>query len=388
MAKLGTKRSDIETETDKIDMPKKIEFSNEEKEEIIRIYRDENISSKALGKRFNTSEAVMLRRLNEWNIKIADYRCHQFSDDDVARMVRLHQQEKMTQKEIGVLFGCSPATVKRHLKKAGVNTHRSRRLRFKNKKERLIVDRYKGGESAQSIADDIGCSEGAIRTVLSKNNIETRPVGSYRTYNVDDGAFDQINEYSAYFSGLIAADGNLLSTGVNHKKVSISSKDIDVLNKFREFLGNTNIPITINKRDVGSICISSARIYNNLDSWGITERKAHTLTITNDKLLNNRHFWRGFIDGDGSFRVQGPYGSSGPRLIMCLAVSSKQVIVDWIHFLLNNGLHANSITRTRKLYRVSYSNTPAQRIGRLLYLDASVYMNRKYKVAKDWGILQ
>jgi hypothetical protein len=39
--------------------------------------------------------------------------------------------------------------------------------------------------------------------------------------------------------------------------------------------------------------------YNNLLTLGVTPKKSLTLKI-NEDLIYNRHFWRWFIDGDGS----------------------------------------------------------------------------------------
>lgn len=108
----------------------------------------------------------------------------------------------------------------------------------------------------------------------------------------NENAFDNLTPESLYWLGYISGDGNITQPVASQKKVSIKSKDVDILNKFGDFLG---IP---GRKSGDIVWVYSDKIAEILDSHGITTRKSITLKVS-DALAQSRDFWRGMVDSDG-----------------------------------------------------------------------------------------
>lgn len=72
-----------------------------------------------------------------------------------------------------------------------------------------IIFRYSEGESANSIAVDLGIACGTVTSHLRKNDIRVRPLSERYINTVDKTVFDKINENLAYWIGFLMADGNV-----------------------------------------------------------------------------------------------------------------------------------------------------------------------------------
>lgn len=128
-----------------------------------------------------------------------------------------------------------------------------------------------------------------------------------RITTINESVFNEINdEKSAYFLGLIYADGNLSKDKIwNSWKLSISQseKDLDIIYKFKSFL-ETNKKIyesTYKGKKYYLISVNSENICLNLIKYGVNENKSLILTFPkfiDDSLMP--HFIRGYFDGDGS----------------------------------------------------------------------------------------
>ncbi|MGA9844719.1 MAG: hypothetical protein WBQ25_20655 [Nitrososphaeraceae archaeon] len=127
-----------------------------------------------------------------------------------------------------------------------------------------------------------------------------------RRCTLNEASFDVLTEESGYWIGFLVADGNIC-----YKKgipiIALHLKDIDLphLHKFREFVGSSHKVGNYVNRIWGnashSISFSSERMANTLKKYGFVPRKCFTAEIK--EVQNNRHVWRGLIDGDGSLGV-------------------------------------------------------------------------------------
>jgi hypothetical protein len=213
-----------------------------------------------------------------------------------------------------------------------------------------------------------------------------RRAGSSR-YFVRSNLFDDTSdEYVAYFIGYIAADGSITKESKFPNKqyrITISSKDIDILEKFRHFVNAGCKTITgPTKKGVFSFSISSDALAYKLISYGVTPRKSHSLQIKDNKLINSKHFWRGLIDGDGSL-----YWASAGHYPGLIITSCSNAIVNQFELFLK--YHELPIGKNR--VRISQWNAPcnqyrvngkrAVQITNFLYINAKVYLDRKYLLA-------
>lgn len=177
-----------------------------------------------------------------------------------------------------------------------------------------LGEKYKGGAMASELAREYGLSRNSTLDIIDKLGI-TRHTQSYSTRNankidrgieVNDFAFSgPIDEAMAYWIGFMMADGRMLEPNL----VSIILKDHEHVHKLRDFLGSTHA-IGIIERDGGSksysqLQLHSTQMYNDLCSYGVVPRKS-LIAVPPESLMDDRHFWRGVIDGDGSVTIDGP----------------------------------------------------------------------------------
>ena len=128
-----------------------------------------------------------------------------------------------------------------------------------------------------------------------------------RITTLNENVFNKIDdEKSAYFLGLIYADGNIFKNKTWNSWVlscSQSEKDLDIILKLQNFL-QTNRKINeniIKENTYYTISINSKQICLDLKKLGVSENKSLVLkfpTFISDDLMP--HFIRGYFDGDGS----------------------------------------------------------------------------------------
>ena len=114
------------------------------------------------------------------------------------------------------------------------------------------------------------------------------------TYNIK--AFSSFNEESAYFLGLLYADGNLTDKG----KIQLNIKDKELLEKFKLFLQTEKPIYYVKSTESYMFAFKCQEITDNLIKLGLHPRKSLTLKFPNfipDDCVH--HFIRGYFDGDG-----------------------------------------------------------------------------------------
>jgi len=114
------------------------------------------------------------------------------------------------------------------------------------------------------------------------------------------------NEEKAYFLGFICADGCITNDSEKYRyqlTIKIHIKDINLLEKFiKSINGEMNIRKD-KKRDICEVYLSGKKIINDLENLGIIQNKTFLVKYPkiNEKL--ERHFLRGYFDGDGCIRI-------------------------------------------------------------------------------------
>lgn len=132
------------------------------------------------------------------------------------------------------------------------------------------------------------------------------------------------NPESAYWLGMLAADGSLIP-GCNGVKLNLTLEDIGVLAQFRDAPGIHNRVVvysgrsrelpggrTYECRDDAELDFSSEQIYNDLVDKGITPDKSHELEWPEEHLPEEYmpDFVRGLFDGDGTISASGSESGS------------------------------------------------------------------------------
>jgi transposase len=305
----------------------------------------------------------------------------QEAQDDVVRLYR----EGLSYREIHARTGCLPTTIPEILRRYNVEVRDSCKLTDEQKNE--IARRYAAGDGTQKLSKEFRTSYEKIVLTLEQRGISLRSKSeAFRTRTLDETAFDTISEQSAYWTGMLMADGAILeykySTVI---KLALATADGGHVEAFRSFLGSDHA-ITIDKprrsnwnlnsTGLMAFSVSSRRLAAALTRFGVVPRKSKTAKVIG--LEDNRDFWRGAVDGDGwisSHRSRPVIGLSG----------SWNLVNQFRDFFLAHfpeckySVHPNST-----VWKFEVNGTQAQRMIELLYANCTIALPRKWEIARRW----
>lgn len=196
---------------------------------------------------------------------------------------------------------------------------------FSEPKAQEMIDLYEAGKTQKEIAQFLGCSQTNVSAILRKRNIQTR-VGKKIIYtDINTIFFKEINnEESAYFLGLLYADGCVqMGNGAYTTSIKLKSNDQIIIEKFRDIMSpSSSVKITQNKGSPTTYSyfrINQKDVCEQLEALGCVPNKSLILEFPT-KVPKNliKHFLRGYSDGDGTIyknhfknkKLSTPFGSS------------------------------------------------------------------------------
>lgn len=239
----------------------------------------------------------------------------------------------------------------------------------------------KGNRTYYELSTDLSMTYRSIRKEMKKLHLKPKQHEKYKTVN--HNFFKTWSEEMAYIFGYWFADGNIGSRGKHQFNsdftFSISSKDIDILERFKTIMQST-YPIRHSKKEMNgktfychSVTIHSKEIYNDIISLGGCERKSLVAKFPTIPEQYVRHFIRGYFDGDGSIRYRNNNLKYYPN-------ANFLGISEFLSSMMNYLPHKTKITRGKnaKIYRIDYSGENAQKVLQLMYEDSNIYLQRKY----------
>lgn len=115
-----------------------------------------------------------------------------------------------------------------------------------------------------------------------------------RTYAINDQIFKTWTPISAYLIGLILTDGN-----IQERIFSFASKDIELVEKFKNALSSFHPIKKDPKKDIYFLLIGHKKMVADLKAIGLTENKSKTVTLPEIPDNFFFDFLRGYVDGDG-----------------------------------------------------------------------------------------
>lgn len=303
------------------------------------------------------------------------------SDEKIKEIINLYTQGRNCSQIVSTLR-IDKRKIKKILLQNGINYTEELK---KNQKEKLeqIVLLYSQGVSQIELEKKLGLTRKTIREVLKNNeNVEYRDksiaLRMGRGHYINDNAFDDLtNPEALYFIGLLYTDGHINQINKqNCIEIKLHEDDLELLEKFKKFLKcNYNITKT---KDENSYRLKffSKRIIEVLKDLGFTSNKTLSL-IPDERLVNSRDFWRGCIDGDGCLHynknIKYPYWSIS-------LVGTYETCLEFINYFKNSFIKTNkNPVKQGKVFQIHFSHKMAYEILEILYKNASVYMERKYK---------
>ncbi len=247
-----------------------------------------------------------------------------------------------------------------------------------------IICLYKNDCSTEALSYMLSVSITQIRNILLKNDVKIRKGGrriGERKYCINDGAFSgKLTEDKAYWLGFLMTDG-CVGFGTNRVRLEMGRKDHGHLIKFKKSL-NTNNKIFKRERfnkivhRVGlfsTIDFNSDKIRRELSKYGIVPRKTYIAKALNG-IENNKHFWRGVVDGDGCIIV------NNKEYLNFNLCGTEEIIKQFISFVNRDIIRTDKKPKRRgDVFLIWFSSRNGGKILNHLYGKSKINLNRKSK---------
>lgn len=263
-----------------------------------------------------------------------------------------------------------------------------KKIEFSQEQIEDILNKYNNENwSQQKIADFYQVSRTVIKRILKTQSegIVIRDRTSKYKYQQD--IFEIIDTAEkAYWLGFLAADGCNYQREHNASIIiSIHEKDIEHLNKFKQFCGtNAEIKSYIgyegfsNQTPMCKITLNSKRISNDLIDKGILPNKSLILQPPNISKEFYKPFILGYFDGDGSISKTSQYNNYS------ISIQGTKEILTWICETLNWDAKLekrNNNSNNSYYIRCGGTNKPYQILNQL-YNSCEIHLDRKFNIYK------
>jgi len=209
----------------------------------------------------------------------------------------------------------------------------------------------------------------------------------YHKFTCDESFFDTWTEESAYVLGYTFTDGNVQCNPTKSRwglTITASEKDSAHLERIRQLLKITKPLLYASKTRSYRMIIANRPLAEKLVRLGVVPHKSLIVEFPQVPQRYIKHFMRGVIDGDGSVfffdRPRSPYFSiriySGSRKFL---IGARKAIMD------ETGINAKVREVHKNAYVLDYSCSRAERLGRWLYDDSHIFLERKHE---QYAIMQ
>jgi hypothetical protein len=194
-------------------------------------------------------------------------------------------------------------------------------------------------------------------------------------YEYNTKFFKSFSDEMYYILGLIYTDGSL-SGRRNTFSISLHGDDKKLLEEIGLILRKSITLYKSSQANNYTLFCTNKEMYNDLINLGLYVNKSTTLKVI-DILKNNRHFWRGVIDGDGSLFVSKTY----LYLSLC---GTKDVCESFKEWVLSLGSNSKSTSRSKPGYsfdfrEIQFSGKTAVLVANELYKDnPTLKLERKF----------
>lgn len=242
------------------------------------------------------------------------------------------------------------------------------------------IELFNSGISITKIAKQLNRDRTTLTKHLKNHGIDIIQYNNKKTINSD--FFKEINEQSAYWLGLLMADGHV---DLNNNSLELSLKDKEHIEIFRTHLCSTHkIGIkTINGHKYYRLCFRDKELIKDLANYGFHNTKTYNWKLPNIPQNYMKDFIRGLYDGDGCFRLKVNkdiyVGESN-----CSIVSYSEEILNQIKTIIckEANIESKHITIYNYENRIPelniHSKEAVQKFTDWIYKDATVYLNRKH----------
>jgi len=240
-----------------------------------------------------------------------------------------------------------------------------------------IVKEYLKGLSSTKLSLKYNVTPSAILSILKNRKIKRRNRSdAARKLSLDINAFQNSNnEEVAYWAGFLLADGSVIKIDNSYQiSLVLHQRDRNHIVKFKRFLKSEH---KISKNRVFSVLnVRSRKLGLDLINLGVIPNKTYKDSKIHKQLLNNRHFWRGVVDGDGSLCFCNKY----PVLNLMGRENLLREFLMFIQYFFPM-INTKIIPIKNEVCRIFFRANTAKRVTYLLYHEANVFLDRKMDMA-------
>lgn len=260
---------------------------------------------------------------------------------------------------------------------------------------KLYIEMYREGKSLDTLREMYGVdkiSKNKFSSILVENGLVIRSRSENNRvrfgYTLNTRSFSEKfgTEECSYFLGFALADGSVSKHTFNF---TIKREDGYILRRLQEFLGanygyhESSIydKRTCKEYHRATFSVGDPALLKDLSTYGITPRKSTEEKVLGVDYLNDRHFWRGVVDGDGHVNLS--YKGRGAAALVL--VGSEDVVNKFYEFILHNIEGASKRTigshtyKNKTLYKIQITGDDARNLTKLLYKDSGIHLIRKYE---------
>ncbi len=198
------------------------------------------------------------------------------------------------------------------------------------------------------------------------------------------------SEDRAYFLGLIYADGCIINDSKNFRYrlvLKLHTKDKHILEEFINCIGG-EMSVWINgQRDMCEIGFSGKKIISDLESIGLIQNKTFSLKYPKIEEGLERHFLRGYFDGDGCIRKnmdKRDNSQRGDLRIVGGSINFLEKMNQRMNYLF--GVNQNKLYGPKnKQYKfIGWAGmTDIEKIYEGFYIDSNLFLQRKKIIFDD-----
>jgi len=204
-----------------------------------------------------------------------------------------------------------------------------------------------------------------------------------KKYN--ENYFEKIDtEEKSYFLGFICADGCI----VNNPKIGrylltlkLHIKDKHILEKFISNINGNKCVWEHGQREMVQVSFSGKKIINDLSKLGVIPNKTFNIKYPSiDKELE-RHFLRGYFDGDGCIRInkdKRDNSERGDMRIVSGSIEMLNTINERMHVLFNTNINKLYGPKNKNYKNIGWAGMKdIENIYHGFYDDSNVFLYRK-----------
>ena len=263
-------------------------------------------------------------------------------------------------------------------------------------KTELFTKYQTGNYTAVDLSKEYNITNVAISALLKRHGFISKSQSELqRKYFINENFFDIIDtEEKSYILGLLYADGynNINRNSVN---LSLQEKDKKVLEQITELIQPTKpLQFILASKKIGfeksnhqyRLVIANKHISNQLLNLGCIQTKTFKITFPTEEQVPKelqRHFIRGYFDGDGYIGICKKKG--------LIDIVGTKDLCDSFASIFKNELNINTYQRQRfperknNIWSIAISgNKQIKLFCDYIYNEATIYIERKHIKYKEF----